>query len=98
MPTTNEKWGWSDEVFLADAMGCVSEVNPAITESDLVTYHVGRLRYAQPICPPGFAAMLPPVETPISGLQIADTCFYYPEDRGLSESVRFGKMMAENVA
>jgi hypothetical protein len=26
---------------------------------------------------------------------IADTCFYYPEDRGISESVRFGKMMAE---
>ena len=42
--------------------------------------------------------MLPPVETPIGGLQIADTCFYYPEDRGISESVRFGKMMAERVS
>jgi hypothetical protein len=41
--------------------------------------------------------MLPPVETSIRGLQIADTCFYYPEDRGISESVRFGKLMAERV-
>ena len=56
--------------------------------------HVARLRYAQPICPPGFAAMIPPVQTPVRGLQVADTCFYYPEDRGISESVRFGKMMA----
>ena len=36
-------------------------------------------------------------ETSIAGLQIADTCFYYPEDRGISESVRFGKLMAERV-
>ena len=45
----------------------------------------------------GFAAMLPPVETAIRGLQIADTCFYYPEDRGIAESVRLGRQMAERV-
>ena len=39
--------------------------------------------------------MIPPVQTPVSGLQVADTCFYYPEDRGISESVRYGKMMAD---
>jgi protoporphyrinogen oxidase len=97
MPVTNRKWQWTDEEFLADALGCLAELNPALTRADLVAHHVGRLRHAQPICPPGFAAMLPPVQTPIAGLQIADTCFYYPEDRGVSESVRFGKMMAERV-
>jgi hypothetical protein len=34
------------------------------------------------------------VQTPISGLQIADTCYYYPEDRGIAESVRLGQQMA----
>ena len=58
---------------------------------------VGRLRYAQPVCPPGFVAMIPPVQTPIAGLQIADTCFYYPEDRGISESVRYGRIMARAI-
>ena len=33
-------------------------------------------------------------QTPIRGLQIADTCFYYPEDRGIAESVRLGRAMA----
>jgi protoporphyrinogen oxidase len=98
MPVTNEKWNWSDQQFLDDAIGCINEVNSAVSRADVVTHHIGRLRYAQPICPPGFAAMLPPVKTPIAGLQIADTCFYYPEDRGISESVRFGKMMAETVS
>jgi protoporphyrinogen oxidase len=55
------------------------------------------LRHAQPICPPGFAALLPPIQTSIRGLQIADTCFYYPEDRGISESVRLGREMAKEV-
>jgi hypothetical protein len=38
--------------------------------------------------------MLPPVRTPIRGLQIADTSFYYPEDRGISESARLARQMA----
>jgi len=37
------------------------------------------------------------VQTPIEGLQIADTCFYYPEDRGIAESVRLGSAMAKAV-
>ena len=41
--------------------------------------------------------MIPPVQTPIAGLQIADTCFYYPEDRGISESVRPGQEMTAHV-
>ena len=79
----------------ASAISSIS--NPALSDDDVVAFYVGRLRHAQPVCPPGFAAMLPPVQTSIAGLQIADTCFYYPEDRGISESVRFGRLMAERV-
>lgn len=95
MPPTHEKWLWSGEQFIADAMACLARINPAITPADLVASNAARLRHAQPICPPGFAAMLPPVRTAIAGLQIADTCFYYPEDRGLAESIRLGRAMAD---
>jgi protoporphyrinogen oxidase len=98
MPPSNAKWSWSTDRFVDDAMACLARVNPAMTADDLIVSHVGRLRHAQPICPPGFAAMLPPVETPIKGLQIADTCFYYPEDRGVAESIRLGRAMADRVA
>ena len=64
-------------------------------DGDLLDARVGRLRYAQPICEPNFRRKLPPVQTPIRGLQIADTSFYYPEDRGIAESIRFGRSMAE---
>ena len=95
MPTTNPRWSWSDAALAEEAFAAMRRLNPALTEADRVDLHVARLRYAQPICPPGFAAMIPPVQTPVRGLQVADTCFYYPEDRGISESVRYGKMMAD---
>ena len=45
-----------------------------------------------------WCAMLPPVETAIAGPH-CEWCFYYPEDGGISESVRFGKikMMAARI-
>jgi protoporphyrinogen oxidase len=97
MPTTQPKWGWSDQQFIQEAFGHIRKVNPAIGPGDLLDSAVSRLRHAQPVCEPGFRAKLPNVQTPIVGLQIADTCFYYPEDRGVAESIRFGRMMAEAV-
>jgi len=40
---------------------------------------------------------LPPVQTAIAGLQIADTHFYYPEERGIAESIRLGRQMAKDA-
>ena len=98
MPVTDPKFSWPDQRLLDEAFGYVRRINPALTGDDIIAAHVARLRYAQPVCPPGFAAMIPPVQTPMEGLQIADTCFYYPEDRGISESVRLGREMAARVA
>jgi protoporphyrinogen oxidase len=97
MPVTNPKWARQDEELLSEAFGYLRLINPQLNESDLIDCKVGRLRYAQPVCQPGFASVIPPVQTPIAGLQIADTCFYYPEDRGISESVRYGRLMARAV-
>lgn len=98
MPQSHPKFGRGDAAFVAESMAAIRRVNPAITEGDLKASLVGRLRHAQPVCEAGFAAKIPPVQTPIAGLQVADTSFYYPEDRGISESVRYGAMMAGAVA
>jgi hypothetical protein len=58
---------------------------------------VGRLRYAQPVCRPRFLETLPPICPGVRGLQVADTSYYYPEDRGISEGVRIAKQMAAAV-
>jgi protoporphyrinogen oxidase len=97
MPNDFPRFNWTDNELLDEAFGYLRHINPELSHDDVIAAHVARLRYAQPVCEPGFASMIPPVQTPIKGLQIADTCFYYPEDRGISESVRFGKEMAARV-
>ena len=97
MPTTNPRFAWPDDALLDEAFAVLVRLNPALTAADVLGRKVARLRYAQPICEPGFAAKIPPVQTPIAGLQVADTCFYYPEDRGISESVRLARGMAAHL-
>ena len=97
MPITQPKWVWTDQKFVDEAFAYIKRINPKISDEDLIDAKVGRLRHAQPICEPNFADKLPPVQTPIIGLQIADTCYYYPEDRGVAESIRLGRRMAEDA-
>jgi protoporphyrinogen oxidase len=97
MPVTNPKFTWPDAPLLDEAFVCLQRINPALTADDIIATKVARLRYGQPVCEPGFAAKVPPVQTPIAGLQIADTCFYYPEDRGIAESIRLGQQMASTL-
>jgi protoporphyrinogen oxidase len=98
MPVSNPLWNRPDEVFVAEVMATLRRINPDLRDDDLIASHVGRLRHAQPVCPPGFLDRMPPVQTSIAGLQIADTSSYYPEDRGIAESVRLGREMASRVA
>lgn len=97
MPATHANWARDDAAFVAESWAYLKRLNPALTDEDRIASHVGRLRYAQPVCEAGFAELIPPAQTPIMGLQIADTCFYYPEDRGVSESIRFAKGMAARI-
>lgn len=97
MPTDLPQWGRDNEVFVREVMGTLKTLQPSLTDADLIQAQVSRLRYAQPVCEPGFAARIPPVQTSIAGFQAADTCFYYPEDRGIAESVRLGREMAEQA-
>jgi protoporphyrinogen oxidase len=94
MPREHARFTRPDGEFVSESLAAIRKVNPQISEADLIDAKVGRLQYAQPVCQPNFPDLLPPVQTPIAGLQIADTCFYYPEDRGISESVRLGREMA----
>jgi protoporphyrinogen oxidase len=98
MPVTHPKFSRPDAALADESFSYLQKVNPMLTSADRVDTRVGRLRYAQPVCGVGFAGRLPPSRTPIDGLQIADTSFYYPEDRGLSESIKYARRMVSSLA
>ncbi len=98
MPNDHVKFTWTDQALIDEAFSYLQRVNASLTREEILSAHVARLKYAQPVCEPGFAQKIPPVQTPIAGLQVADTCFYYPEDRGISESARLGREMAARIS
>jgi protoporphyrinogen oxidase len=98
LPSHHPKFAWTKDAFIQDSMRCLMKLNLTLTMDDLVDASVFRLKHAQPVCEVGFASLLPPVQTPIEGLQIADTAFYYPEDRSIAESIRLGRKMAREIA
>ena len=97
LPITHPRFAWPDEALLDEAFGYLRRINPALRPEDRLDARVARLRHAQPVCETGFGARLPPVQTPIRGLQVADTAFYYPMDRCIALSVQLGREMARAV-
>ncbi|TRO82715.1 NAD(P)/FAD-dependent oxidoreductase [Trichloromonas acetexigens] len=97
VPGEHPKYAESDQVFIDKVSRYLKKINPKISDSDFLDIRVNRYRYAQPICGPGYLQTLPPVSLPVQGLWVADTSYYYPEDRGISESIHFGRNLAREA-
>lgn len=94
MPKTHPKWARPDAEFVAETIGYLHMINHDFTAAWVLASHCHRYDFAQTICPPGFYAQLPPMRTPVAGLSMADTAYYYPEDRSINESVRVARTLA----
>jgi protoporphyrinogen oxidase len=97
MPGEHPKYQDADAVFLDKVRSYLKTINPALRDDDFIDMRASRYRHAQPICDPGYLDKLPPVALPVLGLWVADTSYYYPEDRGISESIGFGRNMARQA-
>ncbi len=91
MPKTHTKWMLPNEKLIDEVIGYLPRLNPAFRPDWVLARHCHRYDFAQTICPPGFYDMLPPMKTPIQGLCMADTAYYYPEDRSINESVNVAR-------
>jgi protoporphyrinogen oxidase len=81
MPKTHPKWGRSNEAVIDEIMDYLGKINPAFSPAWVLAQHCHRYDFAKTICPPGFFDMLPPMKTPVESSFMADTGYYYPEDR-----------------
>ncbi|MES2823697.1 MAG: NAD(P)/FAD-dependent oxidoreductase [Pseudomonadota bacterium] len=97
MPAELDKFKDSDDVFTEKVKKYLQRINRELFDEDFIDIRASRYRYAQPICQPNFMESLPPYQLPIKGLIVADTSYYYPEDRGISESIGFGRMLAKKI-
>lgn len=98
LPGDHPKFAEPDAAYLDKVRRYLRKINPDLRDDDFIELRASRYRYAQPICEPGFLDKLPPAALPVHGLWVADTSYYYPEDRGISESIGFGREMARQAA
>jgi len=96
MPASHPDYQRPDEAFISDSIACLKAINPDLGESDVLAAHCSRYRYAQPVCGTHFQQTLPPLN-PLPGITTVDTTVYYPEDRGIAESVGYGRELAKQV-
>ena len=96
MPASHPDYQRPDEAFIADSIACLQAINPDLARADVLAAHCSRYRYAQPVCGTHFHQSLPPLQ-PLPGITTVDTTVYYPEDRGIAESVGYGRELARQV-
>lgn len=94
MPQDNPRFSWDEQQFKQNTIHCLRAINPAFEESWIKAFHVSRYFYAQPVCAPGHLDALPPMKSGIAGFYMADTSYYYPQDRSITESIGIAKQLA----
>ncbi len=96
IPAEHPDYQRPDQAFIEYAWACLKAIQPQLRDSDLLAHPCNRYRFAQPVCGVHFQQSLPPRE-PYPGVITTDTTAYYPEDRGISESIRFGRALADEI-
>lgn len=75
----------------------LKKVNPAFERSWISRKWLFVEPDAQPIVTPGYGDRLPPLDTGVPGLVLANTTQVYPEDRGTNYAVRLGQDAAREL-
>lgn len=90
-------FGMSAEELLTAFLPALPRFNPAFTPDWVVGAWVHKARYAQPVPVRGYAAMIPDLRTPRSGLYFASMSQVYPWDRGTNYAVEMGRKVAKLI-
>jgi protoporphyrinogen oxidase len=97
LPHTHPSYSAPDEELIDQTLKIFAALNPNFRQSWVLDVKATRYHQAQTICAPEFFEKLPPIRTSIGGFYMADTSYYYPEDRSISESIGLGELLAKTA-
>jgi protoporphyrinogen oxidase len=93
-PMDHPLFAQSEDEVLATFLPAVARIRPDFDRAWLAQHWMFRAPYAQPIVTTGYLDKLPPHQTPLSGVFLANMAHVYPQDRGQNYSLRLGERMA----
>jgi protoporphyrinogen oxidase len=98
LPETAELYQLPDDEVVRYSLQHLRRMFPALEERWVLAAHVWRARFAQPIVVRRYSRLIPPLETPISGLYLTSMAQVYPEDRGTNYAIREGRAAGRKIA
>ncbi|MDQ2933541.1 MAG: NAD(P)/FAD-dependent oxidoreductase [Chloroflexota bacterium] len=88
----------SGEELLDQFLPHLERVNPAFDRSWMSDAWLFRAPFAQPIVTVDYRMHIPPFETPIPGLYVANMFQVYPHDRGQNYSIALAERLVNQIA
>jgi protoporphyrinogen oxidase len=95
LPMSSERFAQSDEQILDDYLPHLKRINPDFDRSWVKGHWVFKAPYAQPVVTQSYPSHIPPHETPLPNVFLANMFQVYPQDRGQNYSVRMANRVAE---
>ena len=74
----------------------LKKINPDYHLS-LISSHLFKVPFAQPIIPLNYSKIIPPFQTPLSNVYLANIQQVYPWDRGTNYAVELGEKAAKII-
>ncbi len=97
LPPEHRYFDLSAEQLLDEFAPHLAKFNPQFNRSWVTGAWVHKAKYAQPVPPVGYAAMIPNTRTPLPGLFFASMSQVYPWDRGTNYAVELGRRVAAEM-
>lgn len=98
LPMRDPLFAMSDGEILARYLPAVARINPAFDSSWVTEHWVFKAPFAQPIVTLGYGDRLPPHETPVPDLYLANMSQVYPQDRGQNYSIGMANRLVARIA
>jgi protoporphyrinogen oxidase len=94
LPMDHPLFAQADAQVLAGFLPALARINPAFDPSWVRESWVFKAPFAQPVVTVGYPRRLPPHQTPLEGVYLANMAHVYPQDRGQNYSVLLGEKLA----
>ena len=94
LPMDDPRFSQSEPEVLASYTAALRRIRPDFDPLWISDHWLFRAPYAQPIVTTDYLAQLPPHQTPLPGVYLANMAHVYPQDRGQNYSMRLGERMA----
>lgn len=97
LPMTHPLFKKNDDEVLAEFLPALERINPAFDRAWVTEHRIFKAPFAQPIVTLGYPERLPPHQTPIPNLYLANMSQVYPQDRGQNYSIAMANRLVASL-